>query len=105
MVRCVQHDSGRLTPGPAVVSQAVLAMALAALGPHPGPPGAARRRGPEGLLGAAEGAALWRDRARWGRAPSLAVKPRKVPCRGWGTVMELSAVLPSEPTVLIRIFG
>jgi len=50
MVRCVQHDSGRLTPGPAVVSQAVLAMDLAALAAHGGtvgptwrPAGEARR--------------------------------------------------------------
>lgn len=34
-----------------------------------------------------------------------AVKREKVPCRAWGTVMELSTVLPVEPTVLLRLFG
>ena len=67
MERYVQHGSIRLLPGPAVVFCAdrdrMPCRSGRARG-HRGPHCAARRGGWEGLLGAAEGAALWRDRAR-----------------------------------------
>ena len=54
---------------------------------HRGPHVAARRGGPEGLLGAADRAALWRDRARSGRGFLGAAGPRWMPLltrKRWG---------------------